>query len=183
MTVSVAPTAGPRPTPSTMWCPQPRRRSLLGELRGVPLDLQPPKGRQAGDRAGLVAAPGADVAEGPALAPAVDDQITRPGLGALPRRKRSRGSFLRVARGGDTVCVVSAMEIHLYLPWRPVVLVVVLAALIWRHKGPHPATYKLTEPGGIPRSCGPPPTGMRARCACRPRRSEFSVGGGASGKW
>ena len=68
--------------------PQPRRRSFVGELRGVLLDLQPPQGRQAADRAGLVAAPGTDVAEGSALAVAVDDQRSRPGVGAIPRRRR-----------------------------------------------------------------------------------------------
>ena len=46
------------------------------------------KGDKSADRAGLVAALGADVAEGSALAVAVDGQRTRPGLGAIPRRRR-----------------------------------------------------------------------------------------------
>ena len=37
------------------------------------------------------------------------------------------------------------MEIHLYFVGIPLLLVVVLAALIWSRKGPHPATYKLSE--------------------------------------
>ena len=35
------------------------------------------------------------------------------------------------------------MEIHLYFLGIPLLLVIVLVALIWRQKGPHPATYKI----------------------------------------
>jgi hypothetical protein len=67
---------------------QPRRRSLVGELRRLLLDLQPPQGRQVASRAGLVAALGADVAQGSALAAAVDGQRARPVMGPIPRRRR-----------------------------------------------------------------------------------------------
>ncbi|MGB7147383.1 MAG: hypothetical protein WBD85_27685, partial [Mycobacterium sp.] len=38
------------------------------------------------------------------------------------------------------------MEIHLYFLGIPLLLVSLLAALIWSRKGPHPATYNLSEP-------------------------------------
>ena len=38
------------------------------------------------------------------------------------------------------------MEIHLYFLGIPLLLVIVLVALIWSRKGPHPATYKMSEP-------------------------------------
>src|SRR5262245_32459256 len=63
--------------------PQPRWRPLLGELRGGVLDLQSPQGRPVAHRAGLDAACGARAAEGTALAVAVVDQGTRPGMGAI----------------------------------------------------------------------------------------------------
>ncbi|MGH3562808.1 MAG: aa3-type cytochrome oxidase subunit CtaJ [Mycobacterium sp.] len=74
------------------------------------------------------------------------------------------------------------MEILLYFVGIPLLLVTVLAVLIWSHRGPHPATYRMSEPwthppilwaaideviGGQHGHGGP----------------EFSVGGGASGKW
>ncbi|BBY04866.1 hypothetical protein MNVI_01840 [Mycobacterium noviomagense] len=78
---------------------------------------------------------------------------------------------------------MSMMEIHLYVVGIPLLLVVVLAALIWSRKGPHPATYQLSDPwthppilwaatdedvGGVHHGHG---------------SSELSVGGGASGSW
>lgn len=95
----------------------------------------------------------------------------------------ARVSGAPIDRRWDTVCIVSVMEIHLYLVGIPLVLVAVLVALIWSHKGPHPATYQLSEPwthepilwaatdevvGGDHHGHGTP---------------EFRVGGGASGKW
>ena len=38
------------------------------------------------------------------------------------------------------------MEIHLYFAGIPLLLVILLVALIWSRKGPHPATYKMSEP-------------------------------------
>ena len=76
------------------------------------------------------------------------------------------------------------MEIHLFLPGRAVLLVAVLAALIWSHKGPHPATYKMTEPWTHPPilwAATDEHVGHGAHAGHG--ESEFSVGGGASGKW
>lgn len=63
----------------------------------------------------------------------------------------------------------------------PLVILLVLAALIYRHKGPHPATYKMSdewthEPilwaADEPADHGHGGHG-----------SHLTVGGGASGKW
>ena len=78
---------------------------------------------------------------------------------------------------------MSTAEIHLYLIGIPLLLVVVLSALIWSHKGPHPATYKMSEKwthppilwAAIDEDVGGVHGGHGA--------SEFSVGGGASGTW
>jgi hypothetical protein len=74
------------------------------------------------------------------------------------------------------------MEIHLLSVGVPAVLVLLLAALIYRQKGPHPATYKLPEPwthrpilwAATEENVG----GHHSDGA-----AEFSVGGGASGRW
>jgi hypothetical protein len=80
---------------------------------------------------------------------------------------------------------VSALEIHLYFLGIPLLLVSLLVARIWSHKGPHPATYKLSEPWAHPPILWAATDevfghghGHDAHGA-----SEFSVGGGASGKW
>jgi hypothetical protein len=78
------------------------------------------------------------------------------------------------------------MEIHLYFVGIPLLLVLVLAGLIWSRKGPHPATYTLSEPWTHPpilwaatdEVFGTGHGGHSGHGA-----SEFSVGGGASGKW
>jgi hypothetical protein len=78
---------------------------------------------------------------------------------------------------------VSLGEIHLYFIGIPLSLVVVLSLLIWRHKGPHPATYKMSEKWTHPpilwaatdEDVGGAHGGHGA--------AEFSVGGGASGTW
>lgn len=75
------------------------------------------------------------------------------------------------------------MEIHLYFVGIPLLLVLVLVALIWSHKGAHPPTYKMSEPwthppilwAAVDEDVGDGHAGHSA--------SEFSVGGGASGKW
>jgi hypothetical protein len=77
------------------------------------------------------------------------------------------------------------MEIHLYFVGIPLLLVLVLVGLIWSHKGPHPATYKLSEPG---KGWTHPPilwaaTDENLGSHSGHGASEFSVGGGASGKW
>ncbi len=71
---------------------------------------------------------------------------------------------------------------HMLLGGVPLLLTAVLAAIIWRKPGPHPAPYKLSEQWthepilwaateeviGDPHGHG---------------SHEFTVGGGASGKW
>ena len=76
---------------------------------------------------------------------------------------------------------MSAIEIHLFFLGVPLLLTAVLAALIWSRKGPHPATYQLTEPwthAPILWAATDEHIGHGGHGA-----SEFSVGGGASGKW
>ena len=81
---------------------------------------------------------------------------------------------------------MSGIEIHLYLVGIPLLLVIVLVALIWSRKGPHPATYKLSEPWTHPpilwaatdENVGNGHGGHGGHEA-----AEFSAGGGASGKW
>jgi hypothetical protein len=85
---------------------------------------------------------------------------------------------------------VSILEIHLFFVGIPLLLVIVLAALIWSHKGPHPATYKLPEKWTHPpilwaatdevvgTAAGGAHGGHGGHGA-----SEFTVGGGASGTW
>lgn len=87
-------------------------------------------------------------------------------------------------RGGtrrwDTVCVVSLLEIHLYFIGIPLLLVAVLAVLIWSHKGPHPATYKLQEKwthAPILWAASDQDVNVHGG------HDTFSVGGGASGTW
>jgi hypothetical protein len=74
------------------------------------------------------------------------------------------------------------MEIHLYFVGIPLLLVIVLSALIWSHKGAHPATYEMSE------SWTHPPVLWAATDEVLGDQHghgepEFSVGGGASGKW
>lgn len=76
---------------------------------------------------------------------------------------------------------MSLAEIHLYFIGIPLLLVIVISALIWSHKGPHPATYKLAE------KWTHPPILWAATDedvgVAHHGTSEFSVGGGASGTW
>jgi hypothetical protein len=74
------------------------------------------------------------------------------------------------------------MELHLYLVGIPVLLVIVLAALIWSRKGPHPATYKMSEPW-THRPILWAATDEAVGGSHGHHSSEFSVGGGASGTW
>ena len=61
----------------------------------------------------------------------------------------------------------------------PLLLALVLAALIWRGKSPHPATYKLTEPW-----THAPILWASEEPADHGHGSHpLTVGGGASGKW
>ncbi len=73
---------------------------------------------------------------------------------------------------------------HLFIVGIPLLLVIVLSVLIWSHKGPHPATYKLGEKWTHPpilwavvdEDVGHAGHGGHGT-------SEFTVGGGASGTW
>jgi hypothetical protein len=72
------------------------------------------------------------------------------------------------------------MAIHSLFLGVPVALVIILAALIWRGKGPHPQAYKLSEPwthAPILWAATDEAVGHGHGA------SEFTVGGGASGKW
>ena len=78
------------------------------------------------------------------------------------------------------------MEIHLYFLGIPLLLVIVLVALIWSRKGPHPATYKMSEPwthDPILWAATDEVFGNGHGAHSGHGTSEFSVGGGASGKW
>ncbi|HUO39591.1 MAG TPA: hypothetical protein VMU34_17910 [Mycobacterium sp.] len=73
---------------------------------------------------------------------------------------------------------MSILEAHALFVGIPLLLVVALSILIWSHKGPHPATYKLSEPwthepilwAAVDERIGDP-------------HEHLTVGGGASGKW
>jgi hypothetical protein len=77
---------------------------------------------------------------------------------------------------------VSVLQVHALFVGIPLLLVIILATLIWSHKGPHPATYKMSEPwthepilwAATDESVGDP-HGHGSH--------ELTVGGGASGKW
>ncbi|MBW0015966.1 MAG: hypothetical protein JO236_00215 [Mycobacterium sp.] len=74
------------------------------------------------------------------------------------------------------------MQIHMLMTGIPLLLVAILVGLIWSRRGPHPATYKLSEPwthapilwAATDEAVG----GAHGHAA-----SEFTVGGGASGTW
>ena len=83
----------------------------------------------------------------------------------------------------DTVCVVSLLQIHLYFVGLPLLLVAVLAVLIWSHKGPHPATYKMPEPWTHPPILWAATDEAVGGGHAGHDTPEFSVGGGASGTW
>jgi hypothetical protein len=73
------------------------------------------------------------------------------------------------------------MEIHLYFVGIPLLLWLVLVALIYSRKGVHPATYQMTQPWTHPPilwAATDEPT-----VAHGDDTGEFSVGGGASGRW
>ena len=74
---------------------------------------------------------------------------------------------------------MSILEVHLLFVGIPLLLVAVLAALIWSRKGPHPATYKRSEPWTqapiLWASDEPADHGHGSH--------PLTVGGGASGKW
>jgi hypothetical protein len=79
---------------------------------------------------------------------------------------------------------VSMLEIHLYFVGIPLLLVIALVAMIWSGKGPHPATYKMSEPwthAPILWAATDEVFGHGGHSSHG--TSEVSVGGGASGNW
>jgi hypothetical protein len=76
---------------------------------------------------------------------------------------------------------VSTALAHSLLGGVPLLLLLVLIALIWSHKGPHPASYKLSEEwthAPILWAADEP-----ADHGHGGHGSHLTVGGGASGKW
>ncbi|GAB7069209.1 hypothetical protein H7J06_20525 [Mycobacterium hodleri] len=67
---------------------------------------------------------------------------------------------------------------HSLLGGVPLLLALVLAALIFRRKGPHPATYKLTDEW-----THEPILWASDEPADHGHGTHLTVGGGASGKW
>ncbi len=75
------------------------------------------------------------------------------------------------------------LEIHLFFVGIPLLLVAVLVALIWSRKGPHPATYKLSESWThLPILWAATDEVFGHGAHSGHGTSELSVGGGASGK-
>ena len=77
---------------------------------------------------------------------------------------------------------MSVLEVHALFVGIPLLLVLILAALIWSHQGPHPASYKMSESW----------THKPILWAAVDERignhhghesEELTIGGGASGKW
>jgi hypothetical protein len=77
---------------------------------------------------------------------------------------------------------VSTALTHSLLAGVPLLVLVVLIALIYRHKGPHPETYKMSEPWTYPPilwASDEPAEHGHGGHGWHP----LTVGGGASGKW
>jgi hypothetical protein len=77
---------------------------------------------------------------------------------------------------------VSILEIHALFVGIPLLLVAVLSALIWSHKGPHPATYKMSQEWTHEPILWAA-VDERVGYAHGHGSTDFTVGGGASGKW
>jgi hypothetical protein len=69
-------------------------------------------------------------------------------------------------------------EIHLLFVGIPLLVVLILAALIFRRKGPHPKTYSLADPW-----THAPILWASAEPEDHGHSHPLTVGGGASGKW
>ena len=83
---------------------------------------------------------------------------------------------------------MSILEIHLFFIGIPLLLVIVLSVLIWSHKGPRPATYKLSEKWTHPPILWAADEAVGSGHGAHGGHgghgtSEFTVGGGASGTW
>jgi hypothetical protein len=73
---------------------------------------------------------------------------------------------------------VSIALTHSLLGGVPLLLTLVLALLIYRRRGPHPATYKMTDEW-----THAPILWASEEPADHGHGSHLTVGGGASGKW
>jgi hypothetical protein len=85
-------------------------------------------------------------------------------------------------RGWYTVCDVSAATSYAIVILVPLGLTAVLAALIWRRQGPHPATYQISEKWThepILWASDEPADHGHGGHGSHP----LTIGGGASGKW
>src|ERR1700759_4045562 len=75
------------------------------------------------------------------------------------------------------------MEIHSLFLGVPLLLVILLVARIWSRKGPHPETYKMSESWTHPPILWAATDEVIGHGHGGHGAAEFSVGGGASGKW
>jgi len=78
---------------------------------------------------------------------------------------------------------VSLLQIHLFFIGVPLLLVILLAVPIWSRKGPHPATYKLSERWTHPPILWAATDEDVGHAHGGHGAATFSVGGGASGTW
>ena len=77
---------------------------------------------------------------------------------------------------------MSILEIHLLFVGIPLLVVAALSAMIWSRKGPHPASYKMSEPwthAPILWASDEPAEHGHGGHGSHP----LTIGGGASGKW
>ncbi|MDT5092751.1 MAG: hypothetical protein QOH60_2114 [Mycobacterium sp.] len=72
--------------------------------------------------------------------------------------------------------------VHALFVGIPLALVVILAALIWSRKGPHAASYKMSEPWTHEPILWAA-TGEHVGNPHGHGSHELKIGGGASGKW
>ena len=81
---------------------------------------------------------------------------------------------------------MNLLQVHVFFVLVPLLLVAVLSLMIYSRKGPHPATYMMAEPwthGPILWAATDEVIGDPHGHAHRAGVSDFTVGGGASGKW
>jgi hypothetical protein len=78
---------------------------------------------------------------------------------------------------------VSVIEIHLFFVGIPLLLVVALGLIFFSRKGPHCATYELSERWTHPPILWAATDEVVGNAHGGHDASEFTVGGGASGTW
>lgn len=77
---------------------------------------------------------------------------------------------------------MSVLLVHALFVGIPLLIVLILAGLIWSHKGKHPATYKMSDPWTHEPILWAA-VNERVGAGHGHGHDEFKVGGGASGKW